>query len=156
MSALKTAISQMRSAASSVLGALAIISVLWFIREHHFNATNAGWGDQAQDRHQWLLGLGIYISATVALICTVITATTSRRALKPIAIGIALSSLAALATPWVPIVGFVLGFPGFVANLYSFGVHASAGYDLVAYALIVNAIAYGGIAFLLFLYRSKS
>jgi hypothetical protein len=85
----------------------------------------------------------------VALTCIVVIATRSRRALSSIATGIALSGLAALVTPWLPIVGLVFGFPGFVAALYTFGVHSGGGYQVTAYALIINAVVYSGIVFLL-------
>jgi hypothetical protein len=137
------------SVGSTVAGTLAVVSVLWFIRAHHFNATNAGWGDQEQDRHQWLLGWGIRVSAIVALTCILIIATRSRRALISIATGIALSGLAALVTPWLPIVGIVFGFPGVVAALYTFGAHSGGGYEVSAYAFIINAFLYSGIVFVL-------
>ena len=136
------------SAGCTVAAMLAVVTVLWFIQAHYFNATNAGWGDQEQDRHQWLLGWGIRISAIVALACVVITATRSRRALISITAGAALSGLIVLVAQWLPIVGMILAFPGLVVALYIFGVHADGG-EFTAYIVIVNACAYSGIVSLL-------
>ena len=89
------------------------------------------------------------MSAIVALICIVIVAIRSRAALISIATGVALSGASALVAPSLPIVGIVLGFPGFVGALYTFGVHSGGGYEVTAYALIINAVVYSGIVFLL-------
>jgi hypothetical protein len=101
------------TAACAIVGVLAIVSVVWFLRAHYFNATNAGWGDQDQDRHQWLLGWGIRISALVALSCIAVVATISRRALISITTGLAVSGLAVVLAPRFPITGKICGFPGF-------------------------------------------
>jgi hypothetical protein len=136
------------SAAYTVAAILAIVSVLWFIRVYKLNSTNAGWGDQEQDRHQALLGWGIGISAAVALGCAILVATRSRRALVSIATGTALSGLTPLVAHLFPTIGMISAFPGIVVALFAFGVHAD-GYQVTAYTLIVNAIVYSGIVFLL-------
>jgi hypothetical protein len=136
------------SAGSGIASVLATIGLLWFIRRYAFNATNAGWGDQAQDRHQALLGWGVRISAVVVLVSIAATAIRSRRALISIATGTALSGLAGLIVYWLPTVGWVFAFPGILVALYAFGIHYD-GYGVVAYRLIINAWVYSGVAFLL-------
>ncbi len=124
---------RMLSVGCTVAGMLAVVSLLWFLRAHLFNATNAGWGDQEQDRHQWLLGWGIRVSAIVALSCIVIIATRSRRTLISIATGTALSALAYFVGRWSPVVGFFLTLPGWFAAVATFGVHAGDEYEVMAY-----------------------
>ena len=141
------------STCSIVAGSLAVLSVLWFIRAYTLNSTNAGWGDLEQDRHQALLGWGIGISAAVALVCAVLTATRSRRALISITTGTALSGLAPLVSHWYPNGGMIPAFPGSIVALFVFGVHAD-GFQVTTYAFIVNVIAYSGIVFLLFRKRT--
>lgn len=132
----------------SVVGTIAVISLLWLLRTHHFNATNAGWGDREQDRHQWLLGWGVRISFAFAAICVSAIATFSKRVRIAITVGTALSLSSALVASWLPMVSFVLGFPGVVAALYVFGAHGG-GIDVTTYAAVINAVVYSGIAFLL-------
>jgi hypothetical protein len=126
-----------------------VISLLWLLRTHYFNATNAGWGDQEQDRHQWLLGWAVRISLALAVICVGAVATFSKRALIAITVGTALSLSSALVASWLPMVSFVLGFPGVVAALYAFGAHSRGGFDVTTYAAVINAVIYSGIGFLL-------
>jgi hypothetical protein len=132
-----------------VVATFAVISLMWLLRTHYFNATNAGWGDQEQDRHQWLLGWGVRISFALTLICVGAIATLSKRVLIAITVGTALSLSSGLVASWLPMVGFVLGFPGGVAALYAFGVHNGGGFDVTTYAAVINAVIYSGIGFLL-------
>jgi len=132
-----------------VVATFAVISLLWLLRTHYFNATNAGWGDREQDRHQWLLGWAVRISLALAVTCVSAVATFSRRVLIAIAVGTALSLSSALVASWFPMVSFVLGFPGVVATLYTFGVHNSGGFDVTTYAAVINVVIYSGIGFLL-------
>jgi len=94
-----------------VVATFAVISLLWLLRTHYFNATNAGWGDREQDRHQWLLGWAVRISFALAVICVSAVATFSKRVLIAITVGTALSLSSALVASWLPMVSFVLGFP---------------------------------------------
>jgi hypothetical protein len=137
------------AALCSVAATFVVISLLWLLRTHYLNATNAGWGDREQDRHQWLLGWGVRVAFAIAVICTTAVATISKRVLIAITTGTALSLLSALVAHSVPMVSFVLGFPGVVAALYAFGVHNGGGFDVTAYAAVINAVTYGGIGFLL-------
>jgi hypothetical protein len=132
-----------------VVATFAVISLLWLLRTHYFNATNAGWGDREQDRHQWLLGWAVRISFALAVICVSAVATFSRRVLIAITVGTALSLSSALVASWLPMVSFVLGFPGVVAALYAFGVHNGGGFDVTTYAAVINVVIYSGIGFLL-------
>jgi hypothetical protein len=120
---------------------LAVVSLLWFMRAHVYNATNAGWGDQEQDRHQWMLGWGVRISAIVAI--------RSRRTLIAMATGVAVSGLVTLAGHWFPYISVILGFPGWLATLSSFGVHGGGGYEVTGYFFVINACVYIGLVFLL-------
>jgi hypothetical protein len=52
-------------------------------------------------------------------------------------------------------VGFVLGFPGAVAALYTFGVHNGGGFDVTAYAAVTNAVVYGELDFFFFLFFAR-
>jgi hypothetical protein len=133
----------------SILAAFAVISLLWLLRTHHFNATNAGWGDREQDRHQWLLGWGVRISFALAVICVIAIASFSKRVRIAITVGTALSLSSGLVASWLPMVSFALGFPGGVAALYAFGVHNGGGFDVTTYAAVINAVIYSGIGFLL-------
>jgi hypothetical protein len=133
----------------AVAGTFAVISVLWLLRAHYFNATNAGWGDREQDRHQWLLGWGVRISFAVVLICIAAVATISKRVLVSITAGTAISLTSVLVARSLPVVSAVLGFPGMVATLYTFGVHNGGGVDVTAYAAVINAVIYSGTGFLL-------
>ena len=94
----RTESSWILSVSCASIAVIAPGSVLWFPRAHCFNA-NAGWDDPAQDRHQWLLGWGVWASAIVALTSVVIIAWTSRRAFISIATGLALSGVVALPVP---------------------------------------------------------
>ena len=143
----RTESSWILSVSYASIAVIALGSVLWFLRAHYFNATNAGWGDPEQDRHQWLLGWGVRASAIIALVSVAVIASTSKRAFISITTGLALSGVIAVAGTWLPIVGVILGFPGFFASLYSFGVH-SAGTEITAFAVIVNASVYGVATFL--------
>jgi hypothetical protein len=105
---------------------LAVVSVLWFIRARHFNATNAGWGDQEQDRDQWLLGQYAYRPRRTELHChhrDQIEARThlNRNGHSTIRTGNRCHSL-------VSVIGIILAFPGWFAALSTFGVHSGAGY----------------------------
>lgn len=141
----------------SIAATFAVTGLLWLLRAHYFNATNAGWGDREQDRHQWLLGWGVRISFAIAVICFTAAAAVSRRFLIAITAGTVLSLSSVLVAPSLPIVGFVLGFPGVVAALYTFGVHNGGGFDVTAYAAVTNAVVYGGVGFLLLsLLRKKT
>lgn len=143
----RTESSWILSVSCASIAVIALGSVLWFLRAHYFNATNAGRSDPEQDRHQWLLGWSVRASAIVALARVVIIARTSRRAFISIATGLALSGVIAVAGTRIPIVGVVLGFPEFFAAMYSFGVH-SAGSEVTAFAVIVNASLYSGAMFI--------
>ncbi len=140
-----------RALSAPCMGAapLAVVSLLWFMRAHVYNATNAGWGDQEQDRHQWMLGWGVRISAIVAMSCMVVVAIRSRRALIAMATGVAVSGLVTLAGPWFPYISVILGFPGWLATLSSFGVHGGGGYEVTGYFFVINACVYIGLVFLL-------
>jgi len=144
----KTKRNQILLISCALVAVLGVVCTLWFMRAHYFNATNAGWGDANQDRHQWLLGWGTRISAAIALICIVIWVALSRRALISIATGTALSGLLVLAAHGLPIIYATLALPGFFTAMYTFGVHAD-GQEVIAYMFIVNAIIYSGIVFLL-------
>jgi hypothetical protein len=132
-----------------VVATFAVISLLWLLRTHYFNATNAGWGDREQDRHQWLLAWAVRISFALAVICASAVAIFSKRVLIAIMVGTALSLSGVLVASSLPMVSFVLGFPGVVAALYAFGVHNGGGFDVTCYAAVINAVVYGGIGFLL-------
>jgi hypothetical protein len=144
----KTKHNQILRISCAFVAVLSVVCTLGFMRAHYFNATNAGWGDADQDRHQWLLGWGTRISAAIALICIVIWVAISRRALISIATGAALSGLLVLAAHGFPIIYATLALPGFFTAMYTFGVHAG-GQEVIAYMFIVNAIIYSEIAFLL-------
>jgi hypothetical protein len=131
----------------AVAGTFAVISVLWLLRAHYFNATNAGWGDREQDRHQWLLRWGVRISFAVALICIAAVATISKRVFASITAGMAISLTCVLVARSLPVVSAVLGFPGMVAALYTFGVHNGGGFDVTSYAAVINAVVYSGTGF---------
>ena len=133
----------------SIVAAFAVISLLWLLRTHYFNATNAGWGDREQDRHQWLLGWGVRISFALAVICVSAIATFSKRMRIAVTMGTALSLSSVLVASLLPMVSFILGFPGVVAALYAFGVHSGGGFEVTTYAAVINAVIYGGIGFLL-------
>ena len=137
------------AAVCSITATFAVMGLLLLLRTHYFNATNAGWGDREQDRHQWLLGLSVRISFAVAVICFTAAAAFSRRVLIAVTAGTVLSLSSVLVAPSLPMVGAVLGFPGVVAALYTFGVHNSGGLDVTAYAAVTNAVVYGGVGFLL-------
>jgi hypothetical protein len=107
-----------------------MMSLLWLLRTHYFNATNAGWGDPEQGQHQWLLGWAVRISFALAVICVSAVATFSKRVLIAITVGTALSLSSALVASWLPMVSFALGCPGLVAALYAFGVHNGGGFDV--------------------------
>jgi len=78
----------------------------------------------------------------------VIIATRSRRALISIATGTAFSVLAYFVGGWFSVGFFFFILLGWFAAMATFGVH-SGGYEVVAYVLIINALIYSGIAFLL-------
>jgi hypothetical protein len=132
-----------------VVATFAVISLLWLLRAHYFNATNVGWGDKEQDGHQWLLGWAIRFSFALAVICVGAIATCSKRVLIAITVGTALSLSIALVASWLPMISFVLGFPGVAAALYAFGVHNGGGFDVATYAVVINALIYSGIGLLL-------
>ena len=142
------------SVVGTFVGLFATASVLCFIRAHHLNAFNAGWGDPQQDRYQWLLGWGVHVSAIVALSCFITIAAGSRRALISIVTGVAFSGLSAIIVPWFPVIGIILAFPGWLATLLTFGVHDDGGYEVGAYTLIINAFVYGAVAFLILWIKS--
>ena len=136
------------AAVCSIAATVAVIVLLWLLRTHYFNATNAGWGDREQDRHQWLLGWGVRISFIAAVICVCSTAAFSKRVLIAISVGTALSLSSVLIASWLPMGGFILGLPGVVAALYAFGVHNGGGSDVTTFSGVTNAVAYGVIAYL--------
>ena len=127
------------SAVFAAIALLAVASLFWFIKAHHVTATSAGWGDQAQDRHHALLGWKIILSAAVAVAFTMLAAH-SRRVLLALIVGATVSGLAVLIGPWLPWVGGILGFPGILAGLYTFGIHSGGSID---YAFTVNTIGAG-------------
>lgn len=133
----------------TVASVFAMASALCFLRAHYFNATNAGWGDPEQDRHQWMLGWGIRVSAVVAPSCIAFVASRSKRALISILTGTAISGVATMLmlTRWS--IGVILGLPGWFAALFTFGVHSGGGYEVTAYLSIIDALVYSGIVFLL-------
>ena len=137
------------AAVCSIAATVAVISLLWLLRTHYFNATNAGWGDREQDRHQWLLGRGVRISFIAAVISVCATAAFSKRVLIAMAVGTALPLSSVLIASVSPICSFILGFPGGVAALYAFGIHNGGGFDVATFSGVINVIAYGGIAYLL-------
>jgi hypothetical protein len=135
----------------------AIVATLWFLRRHFFNATNAGWGDSQQDRHQALLGWAVAISATAAVVFIVLLCLRSNRLLLSVAIGTALTGLPIVAVhviPSIPRVVFILDSPGILFALLVFGIHSGGGLSGDAYAFIANAILYTALAYCILRVRS--
>src|ERR1041385_348034 len=102
-----------------VVAALAVLSTLWFIPAHALNATNAGWGDVDQDRHQWWLGYGIRISVGLAVISIGLWVSRSKRVLISILSGVTVSGLLVLVAPKLTLLYSTLGLPGFFAAMRS-------------------------------------
>lgn len=154
--------SQLITAACVASIALSVLILLWFIRAHYLSAVNAGWGDPVQDRQQTLLGWGLRLSAVMAVCSCLAIATRSRRALLSIVIGSVLAVIS-LPTFWliaprfphIPIIDWIVVFPGTVISLYVFGIHAGRMVPIV-YAFIINAAIYSPIASFFFSRRNSS